>query len=307
MKIIFMGTPDIAVPALEALAGAGHEILCVYTQPPRPAGRGHKTRPSPVHSRAEALGLSVRHPKSLKNVDAQAEFAELGADIAVVIAYGLILPAPVLEAPEQGCVNIHVSLLPRWRGAAPIQRAIMAGDAETGVTIMKMDEELDTGPIFLQEACAIGPETTAGELHDRLADIGSRLIVEALAGIGDGTLMPEPQEDTGATYAEKLSRDEGLIDWSYPAAQIERNIRALNPWPGCWFEHGGERIRVLRAATGEGEGAAGTVLNSVPTIACGEGALRLETLQRAGRKPMAGDAFLRGYDLPVGAVLGAAP
>jgi methionyl-tRNA formyltransferase len=304
LRLVFMATAEIAEPALKALMAAGHEVACVYTQPPRPAGRGHKERRTPIHDAADALGLPVRHPKSLRGAAEQAEFAALNADAAVVMAYGLILPKPVLDAPRLGCINIHASLLPRWRGAAPIQRAILAGDAETGVTIMQMDEGLDTGAMLLKGALPVGPDTTAGTLHDALAELGAELIVPAMAGLADGTLTATPQPDEGATYAAKLERDEGRLDWRDEAAALERKIRAFDPWPGCWFEHDGTRIRVSAAAVADGKnGAPGTVLDDAPTIACGAGALRLTRLQRPGKAAIAANAFLRGYDLPVGAVL----
>ena len=303
LRLAFMGTPDIAIPVLAALVEAGHEIACVYCQPPRPAGRGQKLRPSPVQAWAEARNLPVRYPASLKSAEAQQEFAALDLDLAVVIAYGLILPAPILKAPRLGCINVHVSLLPRWRGAAPIQRAIMAGDEETGVTIMQMDAGLDTGDILLQQIIPIGPETSAGDLYDALADTGAALTVQTVAGLEDGSLKPKAQAADGVTYAEKLSRDEGRIDWLLPATQLDRNIRALNPWPGVWFEHDKERVRVLEATPVAVSGDPGKVLDQVPTIACGEGALTIKRLQRAGRKPMSGEEFLRGYDLPVGTQL----
>ena len=252
MRLIFMGTPDFSVAALDALVAAGHEILCVYSQPPRPAGRGKKPRPSPVQARAEALGLPVRHPVSLKGAEAQADFAALGADLAVVVAYGLILPQAVLAAPARGCLNIHASLLPRWRGAAPIQRAIMAGDAETGVCIMQMEAGLDTGPVLLRESLAIGPEDTAGDLHDRLAGLGAELIVAALAEL-DG-LRPEAQPEAGVTYAAKIDKAEAKIDWSRSAAEIDRQIRGLSPFPGAWAEIGGERVKLLLSTVADGSG-----------------------------------------------------
>ena len=255
MRVVFMGTPDFSVAALDALVAAGHEIVCVYTQPPRPAGRGKKPRPSPVQARAGALGLPVRHPVSLKDAAAQAEFAALGADVAVVVAYGLILPQPVLDAPRHGCLNIHASLLPRWRGAAPIQRAIMAGDAETGVCIMAMEAGLDTGPVLLRAAEPIRPEDTAAALHDRLARLGARLIVEALAGLD--TLTPAPQPEAGVTYAAKIDKAEARVDWARPAAEIDRQIRGLSPFPGAWCEAGSERLKLLDARLAEGAGRAG--------------------------------------------------
>lgn len=295
-----MGTPDFSVPTLDALIEAGHEVVCVYSQPPRPAGRGHKEVPSPVHARALAAGVPVRTPVSLRKPEEQKAFAALGLDAAVVAAYGLILPKPILEAPRLGCVNVHASLLPRWRGAAPIQRAILAGDAESGVTIMQMDEGLDTGAVLLAESVPIGPETTATTLHDALAALGARLIVEALDGLAAGRLKPVPQPEEGVTYAAKLERGEGLIDWTRPAAEIERRVRALNPWPGTWFELGGERIKVLQASLAEGRGRPGQILDDRLTVACGQGAVRLDRVQRAGRAAVDGAAFLRGFPVPSG-------
>jgi methionyl-tRNA formyltransferase len=300
MRLVFMGTPDFAVPALDALIAAGHEVVCVYSQPPRPAGRGHKERPSPVHAFAEARGIEVRTPASLKDPDAQAAFAALDADAAVVAAYGLILPKAILDAPKRGCLNIHASLLPRWRGAAPIQRALLAGDAKTGVTIMQMDEGLDTGGMILTGTVPIGPETTASDLHDALAALGGKLIVDVLAS---GDWSPEPQPEEGATYAAKLARDEGRIDWAASAAEIERKVRALNPWPGVWCEHDGDRMRVLAASVAAGTGNPGEVIAGPLVVACGDGALALETVQRAGRSAMAAADFVRGTPVPVGTVL----
>ena len=302
MRIVFMGTPDFSVATLDALIEAGHEIAAVYTQPPRPAGRGKQLRPSPVQLRAEALGLEVRHPASVKGADEQAAFAALGAEAAVVVAYGLILPLAILEAPTFGCFNVHASLLPRWRGAAPIQRAIEAGDEQTGVTIMQMEQGLDTGPMLLKGEIAIG-RMTAGELHDKLAAIGARLMVEALTRLD--SLPPQPQDDTLATHAAKIDKAEARIDWTLPAEQIERRTRALSPFPGAWFELGGERIKLLRAelAEGEGEGDPGTVLDDQLTIACGIGALRPEQVQRAGRPAMPLADFLRGQPIAAGTKL----
>ncbi len=309
LRLAFLGTPDFAVPCLTALAEAGHEIACVYSQPPRPAGRGQKERASPVQRLAEAHGWSLRTPVSLKQPDAQEAFAALGLDAAVVVAYGLILPRPVLEAPRFGCLNVHASLLPRWRGAAPIQRAILAGDRETGITIMQMDEGLDTGPILLKEALAIGEETTAGSLHDDLAALGARLIVQALAELQAGRLEAQPQDESQATYAAKLSREEGRLDWRAPAAELARRVRALTPWPGAFAElpePPGGRLKVLaaEAVAGMGSGRApGSLLDADFTVACGEGALRLREVQRAGKAPTGGAAFLRGARLAPGAVL----
>ncbi len=295
-----MGSAEFAVPTLAAVLEAGHDVVSVYCQPPRPAGRGHRPRPSPVHAFAMERGLAVRTPATLRSADEQHAFAALAADAAVVAAYGLILPKAVLAAPRSGCFNVHASLLPRWRGAAPIQRAILAGDAETGVTIMQMDEGLDTGPILLSRRVPITQRTTAAELQDTLARIGAELMVSALDRIAAGTLEPVPQPETGATYAAKLGRDEGKLDWSQPAVALERQVRALNPWPGIWLEHDGERILVLEAEIAEGGGEPGTVLDDRLAVACGEGALRLVRVQRAGRAAMAAEAFLRGRPLPPG-------
>lgn len=301
MRLVYMGTPDFAVPALVALLAAGHEVACVYTQPPRPAGRGQREQRSPVHETALARGLAVRTPATLKSETAQREFAALSADAAVVAAYGLILPRQVLAAPRLGCFNIHASLLPRWRGAAPIQRAILAGDAETGITIMQMDEGLDTGAILRQATTPIGPEDTAQTVHDRLAELGAREIVAALPDVEAGAIRPRPQPAAGVTYAAKLTRDEGRLDWRQAAAALARRVRAFDPWPGAWFEHNGERIKVLAARPVSGvTGAAGTVLDAIPIIACGEGGLQLLRLQRAGKAPLDAGAFLRGYQLPPG-------
>ncbi len=298
MRLIFMGTPDFSVCALDALVSAGHEIACVYTQPPRPAGRGKKPRPSPVQLRAEALGLTVRAPVSLKSPEEHAALRALGAEAAVVVAYGLILPQAVLDAPGRGCFNIHASLLPRWRGAAPIQRAIMAGDAETGVCIMAMEAGLDTGPVLLREALPIGPVDTAGSLHDSLAALGARLIVEALARID--TLSPEPQPESGVTYAAKIDKAEARLDWTRPAAELDRQIRGLSPFPGAWAEIEGERVKLLLCALADGAGQTGEVLDDTLRVACGSGALRLLRLQRAGKGAMDTRDFLRGYPVARG-------
>jgi methionyl-tRNA formyltransferase len=300
MRLAFMGTPDFAVPALRALQAAGHQIVAVYSQPPRPAGRGQSVRPSPVQAAAEALGLPVRAPLRLKrDADAQAAFAALDLDIAVVAAYGLILPEAMLAAPRRGCLNIHASLLPRWRGAAPIQAAILAGDAETGVTIMQMDAGLDTGAMLLREATPIGPLTTASELHDRLAAIGARLVVSAI----DHAPVPVPQPAQGATYAAKLSREDGKLDWTRPAAELDRRIRALNPWPGTFTMLDGAVMKILRAELVAAPGAPpGTVLDDHLTIATGAGALRITRLQAPGRTAMEVDAFLRGRPIARGTV-----
>ncbi len=301
MRIAFMGSPDFAVPALRALHDAGHEIAAVYCQPPRPAGRGQKETPCPVHRAALELGLPVRTPTRLKRDAAQHEaFASLDLDAAVVAAYGLILPRAMLDAPRRGCLNIHASLLPRWRGAAPIHAAILAGDAESGITIMRMEEGLDTGPMLLREAVPIGPDTTVQALHDALAGIGARLVLRALAE--DPSPVPQPEE--GVTYAPKLTKEDGRLDWSQDAAALERRVRALNPWPGTFFTLAGEQIRVLAARVEPGGGTPGMVLDDAALVACGTGALRLARLQRPGRAAMDADAFLRGFALPRGAVLG---
>ena len=295
LRLAFMGTPDFAVPSLEALLAAGHEVVCVYSQPPRPAGRGHHVQRSPVHGVAEARGILVRTPKSLRAPEEQAAFAALNLDAAVVVAYGLILPVAILNAPRLGCFNVHGSLLPRWRGAAPIQRALLAGDDETGITIMQVEAGLDTGPMLLREAVPITATASAAALHDTLASLGARMIVTALDGVAAGRLHPETQPTEGVTYAAKLERDEGRLDWSRPAAELARRVRALTPWPGVWFERGAERIKVLAAEVVEGSGAPGTLLDDRLTVACGEGALRLVTVQRAGRSATDGAAFLRGF------------
>ena len=296
MRVIFMGTPDFSVPVLEALHRA-HEVICVYCQPPRPAGRGKQERPTPVHARALELGLPVRHPARLKGAGEQADFAALAADVAVVVAYGLILPHPVLDAPRHGCLNIHASLLPRWRGAAPIHRAIMAGDAETGVCIMQMEAGLDTGPVLLRAATPIGPEETTGQLHDRLSALGARLIVEALDRLPD--LTPVPQPESGVTYAAKIDKAEARIDWSEPAEVVARRIRGLSPFPGAWCEAPGGRLKLLNAVAVAGEGAPGTLLQGL-TIACGSGAVAITRAQREGKRPMEAGELLRGLDWPPG-------
>ncbi|WP_377510900.1 methionyl-tRNA formyltransferase [Octadecabacter sp. R77987] len=295
MRVVFMGTPEFSVPVLDALVAAGHEICAVYSQPPRPAGRGKKDRPSPVQARAEDLGLPVRHPVSLKDAGAQAAFSALDADVAVVVAYGLILPQVVLDAPAHGCLNIHASLLPRWRGAAPIHRAIMAGDIETGVCIMQMEAGLDTGPVLLHEAVGIGAEETTGALHDRLSALGANLIVRALAQID--TLTAQPQPDVGVTYAAKIDKAEARVDWTRPAAEVDRLIRGLSPFPGAWCDVGGERIKLLGSRIADGQGAAGQVLGGF-VVACGAGAVEVTRVQRAGKKPMNTSDALRGLVLP---------
>ncbi len=296
-----MGRPEFAVPTLRALHAAGHDIAAVYCQPPRPAGRGHAVRRCPVHEAADALSLPVRTPARLrKDTTEHAAFADLGLDAAVVCAYGLILPAPMLAAPRRGCVNIHASLLPRWRGAAPIQAAILAGDAVTGITIMQMDEGLDTGAMLLREAVPITPDTDAAALHDALAAIGARLVLRALVT----TPVPVPQPDEGATYAPKLAREDGRIDWAQDAAALDRRVRALNPWPGTFARLGDDVLKILRARAEAGMGVPGTTLDDGLLVACGTGALRLFRVQTPGRAALEAAAFLRGHPVPAGAKLG---
>jgi methionyl-tRNA formyltransferase len=299
LRIIFMGTPDFSVPTLRALAEAGHEIAAVYTQPPRPAGRrGLDLTPSPVQCEAERLGLAVRTPVSLKREAEQAAFAALEADVAVVVAYGLLLPKAILEGTRLGCWNGHASLLPRWRGAAPIQRAIMAGDRETGMMIMKMDEGLDTGPVALAESVAIAPDMTAGELHDRLMAIGADLMVKAMSGLERGELMLRPQAAEGVTYARKIDKAETRIVWALANLQVHNHIRGLSPFPGAWceMEIAGktERLKLLRSTLADGQGEPGEILDERLTVGCGEGAVRLLELQRAGGKPVTAEQFVRG-------------
>jgi methionyl-tRNA formyltransferase len=301
LDLVFMGTPDFAAAILDALIAAGHHVAAVYTQPPRPAGRGHRSQPSPVAALAARHRLPVKHPATLRDPAAQAEFAATPADAAVVAAYGLILPPPVLHAPHLGCLNVHASLLPRWRGAAPIQRAILAGDSETGVTIMQMDEGLDTGPILLQETIPIEADATAGRLTERLALVGARLMLVALDGVAAGKLEPRPQPAEGVTYAAKLRREEARLDWRLPAVQLERQVRAFDPWLGAWFDGRGEHIRVLAAEfVASPGGEPGMVLDERLTVACAAGALRPLKLQRPGRAPLDTAAFLRGFALPPG-------
>ncbi|WP_170333748.1 methionyl-tRNA formyltransferase [Ruegeria arenilitoris] len=298
MRLVFMGTPEFSVPVLDALVEAGHEIAAVYCQPPRPAGRGKKDRPTPVHARAEVLGLTVRHPVSLKSPEEQAAFADLNADVAVVVAYGLLLPQPILDAPTHGCLNIHASLLPRWRGAAPIHRAIMAGDAQTGICIMQMEAGLDTGPVLLRQATDIGPQETTAQLHDRLAPMGADLIVEALARLSD--LTPKPQPEDGVTYASKIDKAEARVDWTRPAVEIDRQIRGISPFPGAWTEIAGDRVKLLASTLADGQGAPGEVLNDTLRVACGEGAIDLLRLQRAGKGAQDAETFLRGWPVAAG-------
>jgi methionyl-tRNA formyltransferase len=295
MKIVFMGTPDFSVTILDALVNAGHEIVCVYCQPPRPAGRGKKDRPSPVQTRASALGLKLRCPTSLKTPQEQEKFSALEPDIAVVVAYGLILPQKILAAPAKGCLNIHASLLPRWRGAAPIHRAIMAGDEKTGICIMQMDAGLDTGPVLLNKPLTIGAEETTAKLHDRLSSLGAKLILQTLDNLA--TLEPQMQPETGVTYANKIDKSEARIDWSQSANQVSQLIRGLSPFPGAWCMVDGERLKLLECGVVKGNGSAGEVLNGLQ-IACGNGAVEINKAQRQGKRPMFADELLRGFDLP---------
>jgi methionyl-tRNA formyltransferase len=300
LKLIFMGTPDFAAVALKALVEAGHEIIAVYSQPPRPAGRGNALRKSPVQLFAEELGFAVRAPVSLKTPEAQAEFAAFHADIAVVAAYGLLLPQAILDAPRRGCLNIHASLLPRWRGAAPIQRAILAGDCETGISIMQMDAGLDTGAVLLQKGIAIGPKETAGELHDSLAALGGAAIVEALGG----SFKARPQPADGVTYAAKISPEEARLDWNGPATALDRAVRAFNPVPGAWtLLPNGERLKILAAEISDAHGTPGAIIDDRLTIACGDGALRLLLVQRQGKRVMEATELLRGLALKPGECL----
>ncbi|MBA4174436.1 MAG: methionyl-tRNA formyltransferase [Hyphomicrobium sp.] len=308
LRVVFMGTPDFSVPALSEIIGAGHEVAAAYSQPPRPAGRGMEPRKSPVQAAAEAAGIAVFTPQSLKDKTEQAAFQAHAADVAVVVAYGLLLPKAILEAPRLGCLNLHASALPRWRGAAPIQRAIMAGDTETAMTVMKMDEGLDTGPVCLAERVAISEQMTAGQLHDRLALLGGDLILRALAALERGTLTATPQPDSGVTYATKITKDEGRIDFSQHARVVDHRVRGLSPHPGAWFEvpagMKSERIKILSCVVANGAGIPGTVLDGALTVACGDGAIRILEVQRQGKRPMTTAEFLRGFALVAGTRLG---
>jgi len=308
LRIIFMGTPDFAVPTLRAILEAGHEVVAVYSQPPRAAGRGMALRKSPVQQAAEETGLAVLTPERLKSAEEPARFGSLTPDVAVVVAYKLILPKPILDAPKYGALNLHASLLPRWRGAAPINRAIMAGDTETGVAVMRITEGLDAGPVCLEARAPIGADETAGELHDALATRGARLMVHALSALEGGGLDCRPQAEGGVTYAEKIDPAETRIDWSRPAREVHNLIRGLSPYPGAWFEidlNGKpERIKALRSTLANGSGAPGLALDNKLTIACGEGAVRLVEVQRAAKRPMSADDFLRGATIAHGTVLG---
>jgi methionyl-tRNA formyltransferase len=300
MRIIFMGSPDFAVPTLDALVAAGHEVVAVYTQPPRPAGRGKALQPTAIERRARELGLEVRSPRSLKNEEEQASFAALNADIAVVAAYGLILPQPILDAPKHGCINVHASLLPRWRGAAPVQRAIMGGDEVTGVTIMQMEAGLDTGPMRHMEKLTIG-ESNAAELTERLSLLGAEMVVDVLADLD--SYPPVPQPEDGVTYASKITKDEARVYWSRPAQEVQRHVQGLAPFPGAWFEISGERIKLLEAETVDGAGEPGEVIGEPLVIACGEDALHCRRLQRAGKGAIPVGDFLRGFPIPSGTIL----
>jgi methionyl-tRNA formyltransferase len=297
LKIIFMGTPEFAVPTLTEIVSSGHEVVAVYTRAPKPAGRGQAERKSPVHLAAEGFGIPVMTPKSLKGEAEQLAFAAFDADVAIVVAYGLILPQPILDAPGLGCLNLHGSLLPRWRGAAPIQRAVLAGDARTGVMVMRMDAGLDTGPVGLVDEMPIGPDMTAGELHDRMMLVGADLMARALAALERGSLTFTPQRDEGVTYAHKIEKAEARIDWRRPAAEVHNLIRGMSPFPGAWFElelaGQATRIKALRSTLAAGSGMPGTILPDL-TIACGDGAIRLVTVQREGKGAMDAATFLRG-------------
>jgi len=308
LRLVFMGTPDFAVPTLVEIVGAGHEVVAVYTRAPKPAGRGMELQDTPVAREAKRFGIPVLTPATLRTPEAQEVFRTHGADAAVVVAYGLILPKQILEAVPLGCFNLHASLLPRWRGAAPINRAVMAGDAASGVMVMKMEEGLDTGPVALAERVDITADMTAGELHDQLAPLGADLMLRALAALARGALALTAQPVEGVSYAEKIGKGETRIDWSKPAADVHNHIRGLSPFPGAWFEMPGDggkvRVKVLRSTGGKGGGAPGTVLDGKLTIACGEGAIRILELQRAGKQPMKAEEFLRGNALAAGSIVG---
>lgn len=304
LRLVFMGTPDFSVPLLAALIDAGHDVVCVYSQPPRKSGRGQKVNLTPVHAFAEENGIEVRTPLSLKSEEEQQKFADLQADCAVVAAYGLILPKAILDAPKFGCLNAHASILPRWRGAAPIQRAIEAGDDVSGVTIMQMDEGLDTGDMLLIQPVAITPKTTGQSLHDELSVESAKLILEALRAVGGGYSKPHKQPEEGVTYAKKLEKSESQINWTQSAIEIERRIRAFTPWPGTWFASGKDRIKVIAAEVVEGMGEPGTRLDQEGlVIACTTGALKLNTVQRSGKAATDAESFLRGFDIPTGSKL----
>ena len=298
MRLVFMGTPDFSVPVLQALADAGHDILRVYTQPPRPAGRGKSLRPSPVHKQADLLGIPVETPESFRDPDVIGGLETLHPDVAVVVAYGQILPQAALDAPNRGCLNIHASLLPRWRGAAPIHRAIMAGDSETGVGVMQMEAGLDTGPVLAEARTPINPDDTTGTLHDRLSIMGADLIVQTLASLD--TLTPVPQPDDGVTYAAKIDKAEARVDWTRPAKEVDCHMRGLSPFPGAWCQINGERVKILQSRVSDGTGQPGMALDDALTIACGQGAVQLLRLQRAGRGAQDAAEMLMGFDIPKG-------
>ncbi len=300
MRIIFMGTPEFAAPTLQALINSPHDVVAVYSQPPRPVGRGHKVQPSPVQVLAEEHKIPVQTPTSLKTQEAQNVFAAYKADLAIVVTYGLILPAAILEAPRLGCLNIHVSLLPRWRGAAPIHHALLAGDTETGITIMQMDEGLDTGPMLTQKAFPITPTTTVAELYETLSQAGAQLLLETLPPFSRGELTSTPQPESGVCYASKITKNMGKLDWNSSAQELDRKIRALNPWPGTWFDWNGKLIKVRKAKVISRQGQVGVVLDQQLTVACGQDALQLLEVQAPGKNPMPVKDFLNGYNMPVG-------
>jgi methionyl-tRNA formyltransferase len=303
LRLVFMGTPDFAVPTLAELVGRGHEVVAVYTRAPKPAGRGMELQPSPIEREARRFGIPVLTPKTLRSADAEEQFRAHKTDVAVVVAYGLILPKPILDAPRLGCFNLHASALPRWRGAAPINRAIMAGDAETAVMVMRMEEGLDTGPVAMAEPIAIEADMTAGELHDALAPLGADLMARALAALEKDALVLTPQSTDGVTYAAKIDKAETRFDWTKPWKAVHDHCRGLSPFPGAWCEIGGARVKVLRTTRGDGAGAPGAVLDDKLTIACGDGAIRILALQRAGKQPMKAEDFLRGTPVAPGTVL----
>jgi methionyl-tRNA formyltransferase len=303
LRLVFMGTPDFAVPTLAELVGRGHEVAAVYTRAPKPAGRGMDLTPSPIEREARRFGIPVLTPKSLRSPDVEEQFRAHNADAAVVVAYALILPKPILDAPRLGCFNLHASALPRWRGAAPINRAIMAGDAETAVMVMRMEEGLDTGPVAMAERVVIGANMTAGELHDRLAPLGADLMARALAALEKDALVLTPQSSEGVTYAAKIDKAETRVDWTKRWRAVHDHCRGLSPFPGAWCEIGGARVKVLRTTRGDGAGVPGTVLDDKLAIACGDGAIRILALQRAGKQPMKAEDFLRGTPVVPGTVL----
>ena len=303
LRLVFMGTPDFAVPTLVELVGRGHDVAAVYTRAPKPAGRGMDLQPTPIEREARRFGIPVHTPKTLRTPDAETEFRAHGADAAIVVAYGLILPKPILEAPRLGCFNLHASALPRWRGAAPINRAVMAGDAGTAIMVMRMEEGLDTGPVAMAERVAIGADMTAGELHDRLAPLGADLMVRALAALEKDALVLTPQPDDGVVYAAKIDKAETRINWRRPWKEVHDHARGLSPFPGAWCEIGGARVKVLRTTKGDGAGAPGTVLDDRLTVACGDGAVRIVNVQPAGKRAMTAEEYLRGSRVAAGSVL----